>query len=65
MFDTSVVAAKVIGGDNLIVDVGAIVVVILTNIVVDVVKTFFSKINIGNFFREKLKFMFVKTSINV
>jgi hypothetical protein len=41
MFDTSVVAAKVIGGDNLIVDVGAIVVVILTNIVVDVVKTFF------------------------
>ncbi len=40
MFDTSIVAAKVIGGDNVIVAVGAIVVVVLIN-VVDVVKTFF------------------------
>jgi hypothetical protein len=53
MFDTSVVAAKVIGVDIIIVAVGAIVVVVLTNIVVDVVKTLFSKINIGNFFLEK------------
>jgi hypothetical protein len=43
MFDTSAVAAKVIGGDNLIVAVDAIMVVDLISVVIDVVKTFFRK----------------------
>jgi hypothetical protein len=60
MFDTSVVAAKVIGGDNVIVAVDAIMVVDLISVVIDVVKTFFSENKHWKlFFREKLKFMFI------